>query len=59
LIEVGDTDVILSAGKHVNVRMLQLALQACLALLGNGQSNFISHGYSILTLPTNVKTNVN
>lgn len=34
LIEVGENEVILSVGKHVNSRMLQLALQATLALFG-------------------------
>ncbi|CAL8082559.1 unnamed protein product [Orchesella dallaii] len=32
LIEVGENEVILSVGKHVSLRMLQLALQATLAL---------------------------
>ena len=34
LIEVGENEVILGVGKHVNLRMLQLALQAGLALFG-------------------------
>lgn len=34
LIEVGEDEVILSVGKHVSSRMLQLALQATLALFG-------------------------
>jgi hypothetical protein len=38
LIEVGENEVILGVGKHVTLRMLQLALQAALAIFGNSRS---------------------